>query len=692
MPNDAPHTFGNEHPFRADHHGGDERSCGFEDKCRCLDTTANCSHNYGRLTFVPHLPSRIKHLIFSFNNLTTIPSDFFANVTRITSIQLDNNQIESMAGGAFRRLTRLTTLCLDHNRLNYSQIVPVFLAKNLKHLLMRYMHLGPPPYEFFSSRPMPRLLQIDLTGNLIQHLNFSVFAPLTDLRSLRAPDNRICRTTTVLMPQLSDLHLQANALFDLPSSCTSNGSSLLPRLSVLNFSENRLSEFGEGLGICLPSLRTLALSQNPIRVLATDMFGGERFPSLFGLSLNAIQPIQRIEPFAFRNPTLQTLSLMYCNIGFSDDSVDADCFAGSPRLEHLQLSHNLCTALSDEKFNRLFSSVKNLRRLYLGQSAIVAITKETFFGLTQLRVLYLYRNKLMDIPDGAFDSLGNLTNLTLSNNQLRTVREKAFSFETRKRLESLDVSANPFVCDCDIVWFQQWFVSSPALFSDSYSDSACSNIPDTTLKSFSLNEQACLLSHEICQAVIASVVLSTLTLAACSVAYRYRWHIRLLLAFRGGVGGGVMRRRLATEVFDYDVFVLFAEADLPWVRGRLMPELEGRRGLRLCVHDRDFLPGKAIVSNVADSVRSSKKLLAVFSRHFARSHWCRFELDLCLSQAVDNDEALIVACLGDVASRDLTSAMTAVLVTTTYLQWEEGPDAVASFWDRMGLCLREVVR
>jgi hypothetical protein len=58
---------------------------------------------------------------------------------------------------------------------------------------------------------------------------------------------------------------------------------------------------------------------------------------------------------------------------------------------------------------------------------------------------------------------------------------------------------------------------------------------------------------------------------------------------------------------------------------------------------------------------------------------------------MDCEDALIIMCLNDVTSREMTPAMMAVLKTTTYIQWEKGRDAVESFWGRLRLALHEVI-
>nr|KAG5712894.1 hypothetical protein BaRGS_007491 [Batillaria attramentaria] len=388
---------------------------------------------------------------------------------------------------------------------------------------------------------------------------------------------------------------------------------------------------------------------------------------------------------------LEKLSLMYNNLEFQSDVIDPDCFLGCPNLNNLQLGHNFFNGVSDDKFNRLFGCLPELAALFLGSCGINRITTRTFAGMTSVKKIWLYLNRLTDIPDGAFDTLTNLTYLDLNDNRISVVREYTFSAATARRLRHLDVSGNPFTCSCQLLWFRNWLVSDSALFNRSYSPYTCSNFRNTSVMSFYLPEQTCLFSPEVNKFIVVVVTLLLLTMILVSSLYRYRWHIRLVLyeAFRGQ--DDARRQRLLAGHFRYDVFVCYDAENVGWVRGHLMPELEGRLGLQLCVHQRDFRPGKHIVENIVDSVQSSKKVLMLFSKHFARSPWCQFELNWCLSHVVENDDALVVVCLDDVSSRDLTPAMMAVLKTNTYIQWDEDPDAGDSFWGRLELALQEVL-
>jgi hypothetical protein len=175
--------------------------------------------------------------------------------------------------------------------------------------------------------------------------------------------------------------------------------------------------------------------------------------------------------------------------------------------------------------------------------------------------------------------------------------------------------------------------------------------------------------------------------------FQFRWHLRLLLyeAFRGRDDLARLRR-LRENRFDYDVFVSYAQEDYYWVEQHLMPSLEGNLGLRLCIHERDFIPGKNIVDNISDCVKRSKKILIVFSRHFVRSQWCQFELAYCLSHVMEFDDALIVTCIGNMATLEPTASMMAVLKTTTYIQWQRSEAAMAAFWGRIRIALTDIMQ
>ena len=67
----------------------------------------------------------------------------------------------------------------------------------------------------------------------------------------------------------------------------------------------------------------------------------------------------------------------------------------------------------------------------------------------------------------------------------------------------------------------------------------------------------------------------------------------------------------------YDVFLSFADEDLPFVETHIYHQLE-ESGFQVCWHHRDFLPGYSIIENIKNSIDRSRRVLFVLSEHFHR--------------------------------------------------------------------------
>ncbi|XP_072289185.1 uncharacterized protein [Eucyclogobius newberryi] len=83
-----------------------------------------------------------------------------------------------------------------------------------------------------------------------------------------------------------------------------------------------------------------------------------------------------------------------------------------------------------------------------------------------------------------------------------------------------------------------------------------------------------------------------------------------------------------TDGESFHVFVIYSSADLLWTHA-LIQELEDR-GLRVCFHERDFIPGRPILENMSDCIQQSQKVLLVLSQDFVKSQWCLLEVNMSL--------------------------------------------------------------
>ncbi|CAK6436039.1 unnamed protein product [Pipistrellus nathusii] len=80
----------------------------------------------------------------------------------------------------------------------------------------------------------------------------------------------------------------------------------------------------------------------------------------------------------------------------------------------------------------------------------------------------------------------------------------------------------------------------------------------------------------------------------------------------------------------FHLFVSYSSMDATWTHG-LIGRLEAdHAGLRVCLHERDFTPGRNILQNMAECIHQSQKVLLVLSQDFVQSRWCLLEADLSL--------------------------------------------------------------
>ncbi|XP_076473125.1 toll-like receptor 2 [Babylonia areolata] len=678
--------------------------CG-EGLCLCTRLSANCSGRLAQVMHIPSLPDNIVYLDLSHNNFSSniLTRNIFENLTNIYTLHLSSNKFTWLPRYIFEKMKNLNFLNLNNNKeLQIESLREVLSIQSLRKVEAKNCNLSPPPVGLFQN--MTTLVShLDLSSNPYggsYHLDG--FCNFNYLEHVKLSDCDFQDITSSCPILFTDLDLTGNTLRAFPKTCV-GGESMFPLLTFLRLSHNRIHTLSSS-DICLPWLTDLYLSYNHIKVFPTGAFSYKNFPALQTLYLQHQYSFSgtasgrtRIEDNAFQNPHLQYLDLSYNQLDFNDlNNVGEHPFADCYGMTDLILISNNFMNVDDQRFNGLFRHLQSLVYLSLQYTGLGSFSNETFSRLRRLRGLYIQDNIISNIPDGAFDSLQSLTLLYLHNNRIKSITQNTFGEGLRGRLKTLTLGLNPLECSCELLWFQDWFKSDLELFTgleEKITDYKCSNVPEMTLADFSMAEQACVLSRETSLLLIQINVLVVVSLTMVSLIFRYRWHFRLLLyeLFRGR--DNLRRQRLQADNFHFDVFVSYASEDLPWVRQQLMGRLEAELGLRLCVHERDFLPGRHIVDNIAHSVDSSRKVLMVFSANFLRSQWCQFELSVCLTHVMDVDDSLIVVCVDDVMSRDMTSAMKAVLKTTTYIQWseDEGEEAVASFWRRLHLALREIL-
>ena len=107
----------------------------------------------------------------------------------------------------------------------------------------------------------------------------------------------------------------------------------------------------------------------------------------------------------------------------------------------------------------------------------------------------------------------------------------------------------------------------------------------------------------------------------------------------------------------YDVFITYSGKDNDWIVKELLPCFDDNR-VRYCIHNRDFELGKSIMENMAESVYKSRKVLAVISKNYVMSKFCRDELEIALYRSVEQgDSSVIVLKIDDIQHRKIPRSL-----------------------------------
>ncbi|KAL7852623.1 hypothetical protein SRHO_G00184080 [Serrasalmus rhombeus] len=122
----------------------------------------------------------------------------------------------------------------------------------------------------------------------------------------------------------------------------------------------------------------------------------------------------------------------------------------------------------------------------------------------------------------------------------------------------------------------------------------------------------------------------------------------------------------------------------------LLPQLEGEQGWSLCLHHRDFQPGKPIIENIVDSIYGSRKTICVISHHYLESEWCSSEIQLASFRIFDEKkDILILVFLEDIPTHQLSPyhRMRRLVKKRTYLSWPKPGKDTQVFWQKLRVAL-----
>ncbi|XP_034554646.1 toll-like receptor 18 [Notolabrus celidotus] len=330
----------------------------------------------------------------------------------------------------------------------------------------------------------------------------------------------------------------------------------------------------------------------------------------------------------------------------------------------------------------------SVRYLDLSYCNLDQLDMTYFQEATNLKELLLSGNKIKFIPSKWASP--SLQTLALDGNSFGLISKA--SFQDMPLLSRLRAGNNPYHCTCELHAFvQDTTMKGKVNLTDWPENYRCYHpepFLNTFISKYLPGQLACDIRLVIIICVATTALVIFILMLICYmfdlpwytkatfqiIRAKYRAHKELAAGEPGS--------------FAYHAFISYSHSDADWVRDQLLPCLESNKNpYRLCIHERDFMPGRWIIDNIIDNIENSRKIIFVLSRHFVNSEWCNYELYFAQQRAMGktfSDVILVVKEPIDPSSLPSKYCkLKKMLSTKTYLEWPQQVSQQAFFWAQL---------
>ncbi|XP_059153821.1 toll-like receptor 4 [Physella acuta] len=647
-----------------------------------------------------HLTSLVKLNLQGYNGgycmIESLRNSTFRYLTSLQVLDLQDCQLfgDKIEAGAFLPLTSIVSINLTHNEgIGLQYLDNVFYGlQHHRHLREMRLQLIVDRYSFANCmdsdviKYFPRYLQVlDFQENSVEGVDRSFIARLpASLRELDVSGNKFVIDLYLkdlkLMKNLTVLKLNGGTkVYKLPkrfpyfqqhyrSNCSQESGvsvepfvlNLPPNVKVIEMTQAGLSNVVSGFNVTENTLENLSISHN-------------HFPRLEG-------PLEGLTQLKF-------LDLASCDVEFVSESF----FSSMARLEVLKLESNyLGDYLDNLNTTQVFSSLQSLRVLNLSLNDLHHLPDNIFTHLVSLEYLDLSSNPLTQFTVD-ISHLGRLKFLNLYRARIFNIPPPAMDHIdslVKKNLGTrVNMAATPIKCDCENFPFLKWMTQSKAFdktltrYYCFYPDASLRLISDGYNTTLSILNRECV-SNIVLLFIVSCLCILTFIVISCGVVYRFRWNIRY---FYYAAYLYYMKSSTASPLeYKYDVFVSYSSSDEDFVFNVFSPELEAR-GLKLCIHGRDFTAGDYIASNIVRAVCSSRRTVVILTQHMIDSYWCQYEVKMAnMESAHKGRNVLVFLFLENIPESRLGVELLYHIRSNTYMSYPD-PKAIntSRFWDKL---------
>ena len=663
------------------------------------DVIVNCN-----LSGIPPVPENVTILI-CVANMDFCTSDLFCNpkFDKLRVLDISLNDLEIIPKGCFSSFTFLEKLTLSDNgymgfdnlynacyglnqtriqelnaiRINHHVIVNRPFPRNISRLLtntsLHTLNLGNNGIKFVEVGVLyylPRTLQkMSVSGNRLRFIDSeAIIIEINYLENLKELDisNQRFNTVTFRPRERKHVPLRDESVTYENNSCdrkvfikfpTSleilrawkfyHSSSCLAPVHTSNHSHLKYldlsySGFLEWIGpLGFNSLEELNLSENQCTFIKTDFFN--YMTHLMTLNINK----NYLGPYLASNSSIRV-------------------FQDLRSLMHLQMRENFINHLPKNliRYNVL------LKELDISHNEIETLDLD-IRPLKQLTYIDCSSNKLTTLPKSFRDSLDRIAENTNENLQNITI----------------DLSKNRILCTCENLDFLEWFMMSQVVVRVSPNET-CTGYDGNLTQAYQYLRNECKKDNGVKEWLypLQTMCILFILFVSLLIVYKKRWSIIYRWYMFRLQRKGYTPIEGCNDGYQYDAFLSFADEDRPFV-DQVVTKLEENTILQcqVCVHYRDFTPGKSIYKNIVEAIHMSKKTVVFISRAFLKSSWCRYELRMAMTEeSYRKRQVVVMVVLEAIPNNDLPLDILQYYNKKSYIEKPTSQNDMEVYWKMLG--------
>ncbi|KAK3101476.1 hypothetical protein FSP39_003875 [Pinctada imbricata] len=658
-------------------------------------------------------------------DLSYIPTDYFHNVSHVSVLDISDCRLKNLDQGTFSYITSLRDLNISKNEeLSFS----IFrnLTSDLKFTKIEKLRMSKIHCTFGLGTEILRddirelqntsLLELHVDSNRIESLETGVMMLLPkSLRHVSITDNRLTfgwyALETAYLKNLTYYDMSLQYLSHYPSNIfplcddrrtqrqviVNNSNSYMEVDKFYNRTAiSSLGSFDEmfhvfSMNVTIPlnlevGFFNKSTLRYPIPILSIGKNNLKRLYAQDNTFYEWTGPM-----IGFNSLELVDLSNNFCS------KLSSHFFDYFPSLKTLKISDNLLGfSLATDEEGLSFKNLHNLSDFDLSSNKIQMLPESIFKNLVSMEYLQLSQNLLRSF-ESRIQHMKSLKLLNLSHNQLSELSPKltqqldAIS-KRRDRAEiKIDLTGNPLQCNCEHIEFLRWKTKSSVNVTFDFCKTKYGKAKFKDLADVLLRLETECKSYTSIIVLGCCMIVVTLTVIVCAIIYRFRWKLRYLYYMTKSHYFGYTRVRHdddeeEDDIYDFDAFISYADEDRSFGLHEMLKNVEEAGNLRICCHNRDFIPGVDIAENITRAIHSSRRTICVMSPNYLNSYWCRFELNMARMESIysrKGEEILFLVLYKGIDQCEIPSLVIDLIDKKSYIEYPDDPQGNVVFWNNI---------